>query len=215
MKICTVVIGRTLNEFLDNLKEIQKVSNFVELRVDYIKNLSLKDIEIIRKNTFVESIFTCRSIDEGGNFKGNTDDLLKIISIANNLKFEHIDVERTLLKYINFNKNSKIIGSYHNFDMTPNYKDLLLIYDIIKQYKIVDIVKIATMVLNDIDNINLLKLSIKKKNNIILGMGEKGRIIRIIAPLLGGYLTFASITKDSISANGQLTLEEFKQFYEE
>lgn len=215
MKICTVVIGNTLNEFLDNLKEIQKVSNFVELRVDYIKNLSLKDIEIIRKNTFVESIFTCRTIDAGGNFKGNIGELLEIIKVANTLKFEHIDVEVELLKYINFNKNSKIIGSYHNFDMTPKYDDLLLIYDSIKKYDIVDIVKIATMVLNDDDNINLVKLLIKKKNSIILGMGEKGKIIRIVAPLLGGYLTFASINKDNISANGQLMLEEFKQLYGE
>ena len=39
IKICSVVIGESLEEFLDNLRKVQEVSNFVELRVDYIKDL--------------------------------------------------------------------------------------------------------------------------------------------------------------------------------
>ena len=119
-----------------------------------------------------------------------------------------------MLENINFdNKNCKIIGSYHNFNNTPSYNELLNIYNNIKQYDFVDVVKIVTNVINDNDNIELVKLLINKdKDIIILGMGEKGKITRIISPLLGGYLTFASVD-NNISASGQIFLNDLIQIY--
>lgn len=213
IKICTVVMGKTLKEFLENLNKIQKVSEFVELRVDYIENLSVENIKTIRENTYRENIFTCRSVGEGGNFSGSKEKLLEIIAVANNLEFNHIDIERPLLNEINFNKKCKIIGSYHNFEKTPDYDELLEIYNSIDKYEKVDIVKIATMVLNERDNISLIQLLVNNENSIVLGMGEKGKIIRIAAPLVGGYLTFASVD-DGVSAPGQISLEELKTIYE-
>lgn len=214
IKICTVVIGNNLENFLINLKEVQKVADFIELRVDYIENLLINDLEKIRKNTYKENIFTCRSIEEGGKFKGNNEELIKIINEANNLKFNHIDIEISKLKYFNFEiKNSKIIGSYHNFIKTPNFEELEKIYDKIISYKIVDIAKIATMVNENDDNIKLVKLLLNKKTDIIvLGMSEIGKITRIISPLLGGYLTFASLD-ENISAQGQISLNELKNIF--
>ncbi|HSQ97564.1 MAG TPA: type I 3-dehydroquinate dehydratase [Rickettsiales bacterium] len=209
IKICTVVIGNTLDEFLKNLEEIQKISDFVELRVDYIKDFSISDLEIIKKYTYKENIFTCRSIEEGGKFSNNN--LLEIIYKANELDFNYIDIEISKLKNIKMKeKNSKIIGSYHNFKETPSYDGLKQIYDEIISFKFVDIAKIATNVINDEDNINLVKIILSKKTDIIVvGMGEKGKITRIISPLIGGYLTFASVG-ENISAVGQISLENLK-----
>ena len=76
-----------------------------------------------------------------------------------------------------------------------------------------DIIKIATNVINDNDNIELVKLLINKdKDIIVLGMGEKGKITRIISPLLGGYLTFASVD-GNISASGQISLSDLIHIY--
>ena len=214
IKICSVVIGESLEEFLDNLRKVQEVSNFVELRVDYFKDLSIEYLDIIKKQTLKENIFTCRSISEGGKFAGNKEDLKSIIYRANELQFNHIDIEISMLENINFNnKNCKIIGSYHNFNNTPNYDELLNIYKNIKKYEFVDIIKIATNVINDNDNIELVKLLINKdKDIIVLGMGEKGKITRIISPLLGGYLTFASVD-GNISASGQISLSDLINIY--
>ena len=215
IKICSIVVGDSLEEFLDNLNKVQQVSNFVELRVDYIKDLSIEHLDIIKKHTIKENIFTCRSIKEGGKFAGNKEDLKSIIYRANELQFNHIDIEISMLENINFdNKNCKIIGSYHNFNNTPSYNELLNIYNNIKQYDFVDVVKIATNVINDNDNIELVKLLINRdKDIIVLGMGEKGKIIRIISPLLGGYLTFASINDNNISALGQISLNDLINIY--
>ena len=214
IKICSVVTGKSLEEFLDNLHKVQEVSNVVELRVDYIKDLSIEHLDIIKKHTIKENIFTCRSIKEGGKFAGSKEELKSIIYKANELQFNHIDIEISMLENINFdNKNCKIIGSYHNFNNTPNYDELLNIYKNIKQYDFVDIVKIATNVVNDNDNIELVKLLISKdKDIIVLGMGEKGKITRIISPLLGGYLTFASVD-NNISALGQISLNDLIKIY--
>lgn len=215
IKICSIVVGDSLEEFLDNLNKVQQVSNFVELRVDYIKDLSIEYLDIIKKHTIKENIFTCRSINEGGKFIGSKEELKSIIYKANELQFNHIDIEISMLENINFdNKNCKIIGSYHNFNNTPSYNELLNIYNNIKQYDFVDVVKIATNVINDNDNIELVKLLINRdKDIIVLGMGEKGKIIRIISPLLGGYLTFASINDNNISALGQISLNDLINIY--
>ena len=87
IKICSVVIGESLEEFLDNLRKVQEVSNFVELRVDYIKDLSIEYLDIIKKQTLKENIFTCRSISEGGKFAGSKEELKSIIYKANELQF--------------------------------------------------------------------------------------------------------------------------------
>lgn len=214
IKICSVVIGKTLEEFLNNLDMVQQVSNFVELRVDYINDFSINQINIIKQHVYKENIFTCRSINDGGKFEGSKEELKNIVHEANELWFNHIDIEMSMLKSINFlNKNSKIIGSYHNFNNTPSYDELLNIYENIKRYDFVDIVKIATNVVNDSDNIELVKLLINKRGDIIvLGMGERGKITRIVSPLLGGYLTFASIN-NNISASGQISLSDFIKIY--
>ena len=218
IKICTVVTGKTLKEFLKNLAEIQKVSIFVELRVDYIENLNDFDLDIIKSQTFKESILTCRSLSGGGWFKGSTEKLMQIIHKAIELKFDYVDVELSKLKLIDkskCNEDVKIIGSYHNFAETPKYRILQNTINFIFENKFVDIAKIATFVNSEDDVINLTKILISKnpeENLIILGMGKKGKITRIISPLLGGYLTFASTGKCK-TAGGQIKLSKLKEIY--
>ena len=36
-KICTIVTGSIIEEFIKNLKKIQKLSSLMELRIDYIQ----------------------------------------------------------------------------------------------------------------------------------------------------------------------------------
>jgi 3-dehydroquinate dehydratase len=45
-------------------------------------------------------------------------------------------------------------------------------------------------------------------------MGEKGRISRIASPLLGGYLTFASLDQGEESADGQIPIKKMREMME-
>lgn len=220
IKICTSVIGNTLEEFLKNLKKVQKISDFIELRVDYIKNLKLNDLNIIRKKTIKESIFTCRTAEEGGLFSGDKKELFEIIYYAINLGFEHVDVEISKLKFIDSSKckkSVKVIGSYHNFKETPTLKSLNTIVKKIASYNFVDIVKIATFVNTTDDTIVLTKLLLNKpikKKMIVVGMGERSKVVRTVSPLFGGYLTFAYVGKNK-TANGQMELKKLQKIYED
>src|SRR5258708_1065754 len=115
-KICTVVTGNTIEIFIDNLEKIQKISDFLELRIDYIDNLSLNDLEIIKKKTEKKTIFTCRTKDEGGNYKGNDEERKKIIEKADTLRFDYIDIEQSAIHLFDIKKfRSTIIVSFHDF----------------------------------------------------------------------------------------------------
>ncbi len=207
IKICTPVIGKTLREFLKNLEKIQEVSEMVELRVDGIKNLNEAELRIIKEKIIKEAIFTSRKKE--------------IILKALNLGFDYIDVElETLEKEPAFAKatagkgKTKIILSFHDFEKTPGVKKLTSIINHMRECN-VEVLKIATMINDDQDVKNLFKLLIDRKKNekmIVVGMGEKGKITRILGPLLGSFLTFAS-TQYGETAPGQIDIMKLKKIY--
>lgn len=202
IKICTPVIGKTLKEFLKNLDQVQAISDMVELRVDGIKNFNEKDLQLIKKKTIKKAIFTCRKKE--------------IILKAFNLGFDYVDVELSLTSSIDLQKKgkTKIILSFHDFKKTPKIKELTATLDQMRECGN-NIIKIATKVNNDQDIKNLLQvLLIKKKGEkiIVIGMGKKGQIIRVIGPLLGSFLTFAS-TEFGSTAPGQIDINKMKNIY--
>lgn len=216
IRICTVVTGKTIDEFVKNLDDIQKISDLVELRVDYIEELKLNDIQAIKTKIIKPSIFTCRKKDEGGMFNQSEEKRIEILNKAFDLAFDYIDVEYLTLQKQSFDKHehTKLIVSNHNFDETPPYWQLTkLIFDM--SHCKADIIKIATTVKKDYDVQVLFRALLSKKpndNQIILGMGEKGKITRVLGPLLGSYLTYAS-TAQTQSAPGQINIDELQSIY--
>lgn len=215
IKICTPVIGNSMDVFLDNLKKTQKIADFVELRVDYIENFSEKDIKQIRKEVLVQNIFTCRTKKEGGRFTGDEKSRIQILKNALESNFDHVDIELSTMKDNEFKRsNSKLIISYHNFLETPSYWEAQSIIHEMNEYK-PDILKIATMMNEEFEDTKIYRLLTNKPHNeerIVLGMGEKGRMTRILGPLLGSYLTYAS-TEFGESAPGQIDIKELQNIY--
>lgn len=216
IKICTPVIGETVDQFLDNLEQIQKISKFVEIRADFIKNLSVDDVAKIKENTMVDSIFTCRRKEEGGNFQGSEDERRTIIKKAIDAQFDYVDIELSTMKEEEILKKgiTKIIVSYHNFEKTPSYWDMQSIIHDMNSFK-PDVLKIATMMKEEYESTKIYRLLTNKPHNeerIVLGMGEQGRMTRILGPLLGSYLTYAS-TEFGGSAPGQIEFEELQKIY--
>lgn len=202
INICSVIVGSSLNEFLKNLDKVQEISELVELRVDLIKNLNENNLRLIRKKTIKKAIFTCRKKE--------------IFLKALNLGFDYIDVKLSLIPNLNLPKRGKteIILSFHDFKKTPSFQELTTIADHMRKCKI-GIIKIATMVNSDQDAKNLFKILLSKKKDekmIIIGMGEKGKIVRILGPLLGSFLTYAS-TPYGKTALGQIDINKMQNIY--
>ncbi|MDA0986698.1 MAG: type I 3-dehydroquinate dehydratase [Bacteroidetes bacterium] len=212
--ICIPVVGNSINEFLNNLSKSQKISNFVELRSDYIQKLNIEDILLLKSKTFNKSIFTCRSKKEGGKFTSSQSTRCSILEFASKIGFDFVDVELSTLEKYNLKLNSKLIISYHNFNKTPNFNFLLKIISKMQKYK-PEIIKIATLVKNKTDIKTLLRLCLNKdfqNKRIIIGMGPLGISTRILAPLFGSYLTY-SYAINNKTASGQIEFSTLKKLY--
>ncbi len=66
------------------------------------------------------------------------------------------------------------------------------------------------------DNITVLRLirDFPDTKIVSFAMGEAGWLSRVMAPLAGGYFTYASLGAGRESAAGQLTVDELKTIYE-
>ncbi len=200
-KICCVITGPTLNIFLSNLNKIQEIVDMVELRIDSIKNINQKDIATIRKNAKKECIFTCHNNNA-------------VQKLALDLDFSYIDIDLNEINTFEPKTKSKLILSFHDFKITPSLKKLESVKNNMKKFK-PHIMKFATMVNSERDTHTLMKFLLAKKQNenmIVIGMGNKGQITRIISPLLGGFLTYAS-TEITKSAPGQIKVDTLRKIY--
>jgi 3-dehydroquinate dehydratase-1 len=204
IKICSVVVGSNLKGFLSNLDKVQEISEMVELRIDQIKNLTERDLKIIQERTKKNAILTCRTKN--------------ILLKALDLGFDYIDIDLDSVEKDNiiFPKNSKtkIIISFHDFQKTPSEEFLYKLISKMNEYH-PNIIKIATLITKHSDNIKLLRLVLDNritKNKIIIGMGKQGKITRILGPILGNYLTYAS-TDWGKSAQGQIDIIKLKKIY--
>lgn len=208
-KICLVVTGQTINQFLINLKLAQAQADLIELRVDFIQNLSIKHLNIIKNQTHKTGIFTCRP-------KRHLASHHQLIKKADQLGFDFIDLELETLQKNPIELNqSQLIVSHHDFSNTLSFsklKNILVQMDAFKPA----IKKIATLVKSDQDLLTLTKLLITKKPSeklIVIGMSQKAKLTRILFPLFGSYLTYASL-KNLTSAPGQIDINKLKLFYQ-
>jgi len=106
----------------------------------------------------------------------------------------------------------RLIVSYHNFERTPGLEDLESVM-IACYEKGGDVAKIATQVHGYDDLLSLLALYKLPGQKVILGMGPQGRILRVIAPYLGGAFTFASLEVGKETAPGQMSIQEMQNIY--
>ncbi len=134
------------------------------------------------------------------------------VDIGHDLPQRHRDD----LRQTAVNNSCKIIHSYHNYSETPGAASLHEIYNkLIKTDPY--IIKIATMARSQEDCARLLSLyDYRRKAGpalIAIGMGIRGRVTRIAAPLLGAPFTYASIAENSETSGGQLGVDAMQEVY--
>jgi 3-dehydroquinate dehydratase type I len=135
----------------------------------------------------------------------------------------YVDVEietettfKEAVKQVCRKKGCKVIISYHNYEKTPSKNELETIIE--QCFKDgADIAKVACQVNCEADAARILALydydreNNREKKIVFIGMGEKGKIIRLVAPLLGAHFTFAALSAGKETAPGQMdrqTLQE-------
>lgn len=233
--ICIPITAKTNKEAVQEIERSCMLADFIELRMDLIADGNLDDLIGAIRNAAesVKIIVTCRKKGEDLSAKelpqtGNMIEISKskkmdLLKKAIDLKADFVDIELTegkvaigkLRDYcVKLGGVTGLIISHHDIKKTPSFAKLQEIYHKSAENGAA-IVKIVTLAKSAEDNLKVLSMipyAQKHSQKIIaMCMGDEGRISRVVAPLLGAYLSFAALDSDAQSAPGQLTVHQMRQ----
>jgi 3-dehydroquinate dehydratase-1 len=204
--ICASIIEKNVDKCIESINRV----DMAEIRID-LTGFSNNDIKrIFSKGK--KLIATCRP----GKIKD--DDRVEMLKIAVESGATYVDIEyeapaeykNDLIDFAHHHQCDVII-SYHNYDRTPELEELeKIVHDCYSQGA--DLAKIATHVNMNRDNSKILSLYKAPGRLVAIGMGDLGRISRIVAPFLGAEFTYASLSESASTAPGQISYEKLNQF---
>lgn len=202
------------------LKAFNLSSDYVEIRLDYLKEINIEKIKEAIKPFSNKCILTYRLKNEKSikRIKDKKNLIEKLLEI----KPAFIDIEEKHSKYmldlIDRIKKSEIrlIFSWHNFNKTPSINKMKEVLEKLKMHD--DLYKIVTFANSINDNYKILSLynflnSNEKNKLIAFCMGEKGLLSRILCVLIGAPFTYASLYNQK-TAPGQLNIIEMRKIYD-
>ncbi|MDM7919020.1 MAG: type I 3-dehydroquinate dehydratase [Methanosarcina sp.] len=227
----TAVVAVILENPLETSKKAaEKGADILEIRLDL---LGIRDLERaaetvrkIKSETGLPLLITNRSGAEGGKWEGKEEDRIGLLTGLLSFKDgpDAIDIELSagrkdrdkVIKTAKDNEKTVIISS-HDFLKTPSLQDMKTILE--KMFlEGADIAKLAVMPQSMEDTLNLLRVTLDFKSAgksvCTIAMGSQGKHTRVVAPLYGSVLTYASIESDTVAAPGQLPADEVKKMME-
>lgn len=201
--LCTSLVARTSAELARLVSQPHPEADVVEARLDYLDQI---DLSLILQNRPLPVIATIRTREDRGDWKGTEPERLEILQQACQFGAEYVDVEWDRLEHFGDPGNSKLIGSYHDFEGTP-----ATLEGIVRSLETsqADIVKVATFCRTLADHLRLIEiLRHAKKPTIAVSMGPHGHLTRMLAPRYGAYLVFACLGDGTKAAPGQVPIGE-------
>ncbi len=218
--ICVPVMAGNNREAMSRMKKGFDLADMVELRIDRIRRADLSLLIGPRKGLLLA---TNRRREEGGFFAGPEEERVNLLAEAAKRGADFVDVEAStgeslvgrLASEVERKAGTvKMIVSHHDFQGTPSWAALVRRFNSCRALG-AHAVKIVTYAHTAEDNLRLLRLiplSLAEGQPIIaFCMGPRGRVSRILAPLLGSFLTYASLRKGAESAPGQWTVAETRK----
>lgn len=218
-RVCVPVIAAEPETARQLLARIHDRGCLAELRLDYLRQPQVEPLLAGRRGPV---LVTNRWAEEGGRWSGSEAERQRLLWQALAAGADYVDVEwradpgwrREMLAA---RGASRIILSWHDFDGTPNPLRLADTFQAMRQEG-ADIIKIVTYAREAAECLAVLALipaAVAAGQEIIaFCMGPAGRYSRVVAPLLGAYLTFAVLERGQESAPGQLTVSELEQLWE-
>lgn len=187
----------------------------IELRLDLFHHIDIECVNGFLQNSANPVMLTVRKISQGGEFQGNESERETLIKELLALEPPFFDLEydmnpQFLQEVIKNHPKTKIILSYHNFQRVPT--DLSQIYSIMREYAVYGY-KIAVMTHSTNDALNMLLLVKKHPKTSAICMGEQGRFARILGPISGNFIGYASVHSEEKTGPGQLTVSELIDIY--
>lgn len=207
--ICAPILERKSESVLESAKKaVDLGADIIEFRIDALEDPDADEIQNIIAEINHPLIATNRVKSEGGFFNGSEEERISILIKA--AKYADIvDIElqtETKLQEKVIKASKSTIVSYHDFKKTPSFREILDV--VAREKEIGDIAKFAVMPNNNKDTLTVLKVLSEVSNTIGIAMGDIGKYTRLIAPIFGSPITFASMGNES--APGQLDIQTTK-----
>ncbi|MDR2854864.1 MAG: shikimate dehydrogenase [Methanomicrobiales archaeon] len=186
-------------------------ADMVEIRFDFQKKICPEDYIDVP----IPKIATLREASEGGRFFGTKEEKMAVLSSAADVGFDYIDIEldENTEVFTKCAKTCKIICSHHDFSKTPSPEEI--VSTLKEAFEFSDIAKAAYATCGIRDLLALKEASELAYSEgikfVLIGMNELGAITRVRASLMRSEFTFASLSLDTQSAPGQLTVQEMKR----
>ncbi len=209
-RICTVITG----DDAGLIRKAGTLSDLFELRMDLVGEGWQEIVPHLHKPW----IATMRDVSHGGKFTGSEKERISRLMRAVELGADMVDIELdcpSLEQTVKSIKSSAAcLVSYHNWDGTPPLEELSAI--VRRQIAAgANVCKVVTMAENIRDSLAVLELPglFPGTDIIAFSMGPAGTLSRVLSPLMGGYLTYASLDDNAGSAPGQLSVSVLHGIY--
>lgn len=196
--ICVSLAEESVTDCVEALKQL----DCAEIRIDKMR-LTLADIPVLFSLPKT-LIATCRP----GAYDDEYRKELLLKAIESGAAFVDVELESGIPYREEITAKAKssrcsVIVSFHDHARTPPRHELEGIVDACFEAG-ADIAKIACTARSERDNARLIGLLDDSRKVVVIAMGHKGRITRLVSPLLGSPFTFASLSKDKETAAGQI-----------
>lgn len=221
MKYCLPIIKNSKEEVIQEISENPDY-DFYEVWISYIKDLDTDFVWKISEEYKGKLVFLFRrqDLEKSELEKEVKEKIIKLLENSENFLDLDVNDQKDELEFIKKEKlgneasfllRNKLIVSLHDYEKTP---ELEKVYKDMEKFN-PEIFKVSTFCKTEQDSLKLLTLLLeikeKGKKFIILGMGEKGIIVRIFGALWGNEMNFAPKNLDEKSAEGQLTKEKLER----
>ncbi len=198
------------------LQEGRPYLDGLELRLDHFTQIDPEDLKTFIQTCGLPVMLTLRRKDQGGVFQGTEKERLEWLELLCALQPPYVDLEYDVpaefrKKLFESYPGVSFLTSYHDFSETPNDLDAILAK---MRTPHTHIYKMAFAAKSTLDALRILQFVQAQKEKIIgIGMGEEGQTSRILAPVVGNFLTYAAIVEGNSTAPGQMTAKEMQEIY--
>lgn len=197
------------------IRAILKTYDLVEVWLDRLPKLAEAQIRALEKIAPGRLIFNLKGKAEQGDFRGSPLERVRLLA-AVQASFVDLPLDFPFLRQFRSLTQARLILSWHDFKAMPS---LSVWRKKVQQAekKPAAIIKLVGSARRLADNLIVLRLAaeLEKKGRsfIVLAMGERGVISRVVAPFFGAFGMFAPLRKANQTAPGQLTAAELRKWW--
>jgi 3-dehydroquinate dehydratase/shikimate dehydrogenase len=204
-RICLCLTGKSLEENVRSLQSYGGSVDLVELRADFLTEDELKAVKRFPALVRVPAILTIRRKKDGGTYEGSESGRIELLRGCVDGGYAYLDIEEDLparsLEEPFCARGGRVIRSIHclsGFESGLERRIRAL------KHRPSDLPKAAIQMETTRDLVRLLDLyeNLADLEKILVGMGAISFPTRILAGLLGSYLTFTSMPDKEQAAEG-------------